>query len=170
MDASEVYQIAYRIIGQETPLGKTDCGRLCSHTCCKGDRQTGMLLFPFEDRLYDQTSGMTIVASSFAYGNSQHAKLLLCGGQCERIVRPLSCRIFPLLPIRQREEPVYLPILDPRARTLCPLSKTNDISLLHVDFIIAVKRLFVYLSYFPQIRSFLEALSEEAQEWLRFII
>ena len=33
-----------------TPL-LTDCGRLCGFACCKGDEQTGMLLFPGEEAL-----------------------------------------------------------------------------------------------------------------------
>ncbi len=33
-----------------TPL-LTDCGRLCGVACCKGDEQTGMLLFPGEEAL-----------------------------------------------------------------------------------------------------------------------
>lgn len=168
MEAYEVYQTAYRIIDTNTPLGKADCGQLCGGACCKGDCYTGMLLFPMEESLYVHNTKMKVVPSPFTYGEAQKAKLLLCGGKCRRTDRPLSCRIFPLIFCRDTKRPRITPILDPRARTLCPLSKANDISLLDAEFIIAVKRLFVYLSYFPQIRLFLEALSKDAQEWLRF--
>jgi len=39
---------AKSIIGELTPLKGHDCGQLCSAACCKGDEQTGMLLFPGE--------------------------------------------------------------------------------------------------------------------------
>ncbi len=169
MDPTETYEIAYRIIGKNTPLGKLDCGKLCGHACCLGDRHTGMLLFPQEEKLFadglDQS--FTLHPSPFSYGNGKRALLLVCSGKCKREIRPLSCRIFPLVPYKSAPAS-YCPILDPRARRLCPLAAANDRKLFNPEFITAVQRLFRYLALFPQIRPFLDALSKEAEEYLRF--
>ena len=44
---SDLYKKAKEIIGEKTPLRK-DCGLICDGACCKGDSETGMLLFPCE--------------------------------------------------------------------------------------------------------------------------
>ncbi len=48
MSFKALQEKAFDILGELTPL-KADCGRLCGGACCKGDAQTGMRLFPFEE-------------------------------------------------------------------------------------------------------------------------
>ena len=45
---SKLYAQVNSIIGDKSPL-KKDCGLICGGECCKGDSETGMLLFPFEE-------------------------------------------------------------------------------------------------------------------------
>ena len=71
-----------------TPLA-FDCGRLCGSHCCQGGADAGMRLFPGETA----DSGFTV------RDTADGGRLLLCGGHCDRRVRPLACRIFPLFPI-----------------------------------------------------------------------
>lgn len=57
----KLYAEAGRIIGDKTPL-KKDCGQICDGACCKGDDDTGMLLFPFEESVLhvEETRGYAL--------------------------------------------------------------------------------------------------------------
>ena len=75
-----LYKKVKRIIGDKTPL-KKDCGLLCGGACCKGDENTGMLLFPGEE------TTLNII-------EKDGVRLAVCEGKCKREERPLSCMIF----------------------------------------------------------------------------
>ncbi len=102
----ELYDRAFRILGNKTPLGR-DCGVLCERRCCRGDEKTGMLLFPFESTDLAVTKG-----NSF--------RLAVCGGECNREKRPLSCRLFPFFPCVDEKGAVVVS-LDYRGFGVCPL-------------------------------------------------
>ncbi len=55
-----------------------------------------MLLFPGEEAYYINKDGYQIK-------QADGALLLICSGTCRREDRPLSCRIFPLLPLVRGE-------------------------------------------------------------------
>lgn len=101
-----LYADAERIIGDKTPL-KKDCGRVCDGACCKGDEETGMLLFPFEE-------------SSLTVKEKDGVRLAVCKGNCDREERPLSCRIFPFFPYVTPEGKIKV-IPDIRGVNICPL-------------------------------------------------
>ena len=101
-----------------TPL-KTDCGALCANACCAGDDETGMLLFPGEDALYDACTFGRVIAADFSLGGEQ-AKLFVCSGRCERENRPLACRLLPLFLAFLKNGGTKVRI-DDRARAVCPL-------------------------------------------------
>ena len=97
MELREAVAEARRILADVTPL-KTDCGRACGGACCQPDEdgQGGMLLFPGEEALYaDLPEGFSIREDHAVLPG---AKLLICDGFCARENRPLSCRLFPMLP------------------------------------------------------------------------
>lgn len=123
---------AYEIIGELTPL-KSDCGRLCGAVCCKGDDDTGMLLFPGEKELYEECS-QNFTVTETDYG----MPLLLCNGRCNRKHRPLSCRIFPLAIVNKNSSLKI--IVDPRSRTMCPLYRQAVNNRLDPAFVSAVKQ------------------------------
>ena len=85
MTKERLFARAFSLLGDFTPL-KGDCGELCSKRCCKGDDGTGMLLFPGEK-------------TNLPVREKNGRRLAVCGGQCEREQRPLSCRLFPLFPV-----------------------------------------------------------------------
>lgn len=58
-----LYKKAKNIMQDKTPL-KKDCGQLCGKACCKGDTETGMLLFPFEENSLPVTE-KTVCAFAF---------------------------------------------------------------------------------------------------------
>lgn len=109
-----------------TPL-KTDCGALCAHACCAGDEETGMLLFPGEETLYEDCTFGRVVDTDFCLGG-EPAKLFVCTGRCDRENRPLSCRLFPLFLAFLKNGGTKVRI-DHRARAVCPLCDYGTVGL-----------------------------------------
>ena len=95
MKAEKIYRYLYKLFDEVTPI-KADCGQLCGGACCKGDGDTGMYLFPFEECIYDGTENWLKICDSDFYFNGKPVKIAICDGTCDRKKRPLSCRIFPL--------------------------------------------------------------------------
>ena len=93
MTCSTALTAARALLSDVTPL-KSDCGRLCGGACCQPSTEEtqGMLLFPGEEALYAGLDGYRVL-------DCAEGKLLVCAGRCRREERPLSCRIFPLLPL-----------------------------------------------------------------------
>ena len=138
-----------------TPL-KTDCGRVCGARCCRTleGEETGMLLFPGEESAYQAKDGWRIL-------EAERCKLLLCPGRCEREERPLSCRLFPLLPVIR--EGMIRAAVDQRASAVCPLVRSG-IRGMDPAFIRAVKEAGEMLSSDPVQRAFLEQMTREQDE------
>lgn len=138
-----------------TPL-RMDCGQVCGGACCRslpGER-TGMLLFPGEAALYRDKPGYEII-------EAEGGELLVCAGACERTERPLSCRLFPLLPLL-REEGVKV-AMDARAKAACPLA-AQGVRGLAEEFVGAVRRAGQILAEDEVQRAFLRRLTEEHDE------
>lgn len=117
-----------------TPL-RTDCGLTCGGACCRSleGETTGMLLFPGEEADYADLPGYRILPT-------EQGALLVCDGHCRREERPLSCRLFPLLPlIRQTEDGEVIRVgTDQRAKTVCPLARQGKAAL-SAEFVSAVR-------------------------------
>ena len=146
------------LLAQSTPL-KNDCGRLCSANCCRSldAEETGMLLFPGEDAFY---SGM----SEWKILRNQDRAVLVCSGTCDRRIRPLSCRLFPLLPILDADGNVKVR-MDPQARHVCPLY-ASGVHGVCPEFVETVKECGELLAQNPQTRCFLEERTREYQEMI----
>lgn len=100
------YERIYKMLENITPLS-ADCGRVCGKACCKGDENTGMLLFPLED---------TVLTVKEENG----LRLAVCDGCCDRHERPLSCRLFPFFPVMNDEGSIEA-VIDHRGYGVCPL-------------------------------------------------
>ncbi len=139
---------AYDILGTLTPL-KADCGMLCGGACCKGGENDGMRLFPSE-----QTSFKTVkIAETEVYnkginrkictgktGDNATVELCVCNGKCNRTMRPLACRIFPLFPLILKDGTITV-AADARAYRLCPLVKKMPKNVkFDKSFVTAVRR------------------------------
>ena len=105
-DKRRLYRRVKRTLGTKTPL-RADCGALCEKRCCKGDSGTGMLLFPQETGAFPQKI-------------CGERRLAVCGGTCKRENRPLSCRLFPLLPAQTAQGRIRV-LTDSRGIGICPL-------------------------------------------------
>jgi len=136
---------ARAILENVTPL-RTDCGRQCGGACCQPDDtgDNGMLLFPFEDRLYRNAP------ENFAFRLERDDRLfqggwrLVCEGSCPREHRPLACRIFPLrMKVITDDEGQNTRVeaeIDPRAWAVCPLPEAGGLRAMSGDFARAVEQ------------------------------
>ena len=158
--AADALAAARALLEHITPL-TGDCGRLCGAACCDslpGEREeTGMLLFPGEAALYEGAEG-------FRVEEAPAGELLICSGRCERAERPLSCRMFPLLPVL-REDGIHA-VRDERARAVCPLWRAGKSGLLP-EFVEAVRQAGEALRQDPRQEAFLQRLTDEQKEWKR---
>ncbi len=166
MHISKLYKSIYDFYGDTTPL-PFDCGKLCGGACCESDEneETGMYLFPGEEELFKNNPDFKIIDSEFIY-NGKAAKILICKGYCKRNLRPLSCRIFPVIPYIKNEN--FSLIFDPRAKSICPLSELKDFSQLDELFIKKTKKVVKLLLKFEETRLFLEALTDILDDFLKF--
>lgn len=155
-DYKKMYAKIFKIMGDLTPL-KADCGKLCGGACCKGDENTGMRLFPFEE------SDLPVKTLK----NS--VRLVVCNGKCDRTKRPLACRIFPFFPTVDERGKVYVEP-DFRGARLCPM-------ITHSDEIIFDKRFFKALGKVGKILAkdkvcleFLREATEEIDTYKDFLM
>ena len=133
-----------------------DCGLVCGGACCRslpGER-TGMLLFPGEEAHYADKPDYEVIGT-------ETGPLLVCAGRCRRDERPLSCRLFPLLPV-VRPEGVKV-AMDARARAACPLAR-QGVRGLSEDFVEAVRQAGQALMADGEQRDFLTRLTREQDE------
>lgn len=105
---------AYSLLEKVTPF-RTDCGKLCGSCCCKGGSNDGMELFFGEEELLKNVDGFNII-------ESHGRKILVCGGKCDRKMRPLSCRIYPLFPLVDESGKINV-VYDVRGAVSCPMVK-----------------------------------------------
>ncbi len=138
-----------------TPL-HSDCGLTCGGACCRPleGETTGMLLFPGEDAYYAGREGYRMTSTG-------HGILLTCSGRCERADRPLSCRLFPLIPLL-RADGVKV-ATDLRAKTVCPLARHGKDGLA-AEFVSAVREVGRILAEDDAQRAFLIQLTENQDE------
>lgn len=172
MLASTLYKSIYSFLGDTTPL-RVDCGKLCNKACCSeetsaGDEmeEAGMYLFPGEKNLFINHPNYRVLPSDFIYGK-KHADIVICNGPCERETRPLSCRIFPLVPYFREETGLKI-IQDPRAYVMCPLSTKDAYPYLDPKFIKKTTSVFRLLTQFSEVRQFLVGLADILDDYLKF--
>ena len=168
MHISEIYKSIYKYYSDTTPL-LVDCGKLCGGACCESDdnEETGMYLFPGEEVLFKGNPDFKIISSEFEY-NGKTADIVICKGHCHRELRPLSCRIFPIIPYVKGND--FKLIFDPRAKSLCPLTELEDFSQLDPLFIYKTEKIVKLLMKFPETKLFLEGITDILDDLLKFSI
>ncbi len=146
---------ARALLEDVTPL-HADCGLTCGGACCRPleGEMTGMLLFPGEEAYYEGREGYRMTATD-------QGMLLICSGRCERADRPLSCRLFPLIPL-VREDGIKV-ATDLRAKTICPLSRQGK-DALNPEFVAAVRQVGRILAEVDAQRAFLVKLTQQQDE------
>lgn len=154
-DYIKMYQKIFKIMGDLTPL-KADCGKVCGGACCKGDRFTGMHLFPFEESELPKKEAENGVC------------LVVCDGSCDRGKRPLACRIFPFFPTVDEKGKVYVEP-DFRGARLCPLATHFDEIIFDPKFFKALKKVGKILAKDEVCRKFLEDNTKEIDIYRAFL-
>ena len=149
-----LYKKAKNIMQDKTPL-KKDCGLLCGKACCKGDAETGMLLFPFEE-------------TSLPVTEKNGVRLCVCDGSCNRRERPLSCMIFPFFPYITRDGRIKV-IPDIRGSGICPIVRNFTETKIDRRFLRRVKKVGRLLSEDDECRTFLEEISRETDVYLELM-
>lgn len=146
---------ARELLENITPL-RTDCGMACGVACCRplAGETTGMLLFPGEEAYYEGREGYRMTATD-------QGTLLICAGRCRRTDRPLSCRLFPLLPLI-RPDGVKV-ATDLRAKAVCPLARQGK-ETLAPEFVAAVRQVGQLLAEDESQRAFLARLTAHQDE------
>ncbi len=157
----DIYYQAYAVLEDRTPV-MYDCGNLCSSACCR-DNGLGMLLFPYEETYLQTTPNDFTIKNSNIIIDGYTVKLLYCNGTCNRNVRPLACRIFPLFPFTYEDNRVSVQF-DPRASGTCPLLLT-DVDGIYMS---GVFRLMVYKTALmlitdPSIKTYLIHITKELE-------
>lgn len=154
-DYNLLYKKIFKILSDFTPL-TVDCGVLCNCACCKGDNNTGMRLFPFEDSKLEVKS------------LDNGVRLAICNGKCNRNERPLACRIFPFFPTIDEKGRVYVE-LDYRGYRLCPIVTHSDDLLFDPKFLKAVKKVGKLLVKDDACKNFLLESTNEIDTYKSFL-
>lgn len=164
MNKRELYEKVYDILENVTPLA-SDCGKLCNQACCQAiDDDSGMYLFPGEEVMYeDKPHWLRLEPSNFTYGGGKKALVAICSAHCERKLRPLACRIFPLTPYIGHNGFLSIKV-DPRAVPVCPLARANTAEKMNDAFIDAVVNVFKLLARDRDFTSFVLSLSRTMDE------
>ncbi len=157
MKSEVFYKKINDIIGDATPF-KKDCGMLCGAACCKGDG--GMYLFPHEKPM---SADFETKESNFKV-LGKNVPIMFCSGKCSRDLRPLACRIFPLLPYISVEGDFKI-ILDPRGEPMCPVAYADDLSLIDKKFLKKVEFIGKILMLNPETAEFIYELSRLCDEY-----
>ncbi|MBQ7117078.1 MAG: hypothetical protein IJN88_02595 [Clostridia bacterium] len=144
---------AKAVILPYTPLN-ADCGTVCGKACCKGDKETGMLLFPGED-------------TAFPVKEKNGSCLCVCDGKCNRSERPLSCIIFPFFPYMSEDGKIRARA-DIRGINICPLIAHKDEVIFSKIFLRRVARAGRILAKDEECRRFLWETSREIDALERF--
>lgn len=162
-DSVAAWRACHRALERLTPLAR-DCGALCGGRCCQGGPEDGMLLFPGEEALYPThtlPAGWTVRDSEIMLPDrTAPVRLLVCNGQCDRRIRPVSCRIFPLLPFVDEDGELRADP-DMRAFAMCPLLSSPDAPRIRPAFIRGVCGALTTVIDEPGVRSLLALLAEE---------
>ena len=168
IDKKAFYTKLYKMLDDITPL-TVDCGQLCEGACCAvTDEITGMYLFPGEEVMYKPLPEWAeIHDTDFTYDGGKEVKLLTCPGTCDRKLRPLSCRIFPLVPYVKRGGNLEI-VMDVRGKGMCPLATAMKKEDLSPDFVEAVTKVMQICMLPHQTREFLYALSDSLDEYEMF--
>ena len=137
------------LLNDVTPLS-ADCGEICNKACCKGDDNTGMLLFPNEK-------------SNLEVKENSNGRFAICDGKCNRADRPLSCMIFPFFPVLDENDKIKVSI-DYRGYSVCPLIKNASVVKFNHLFLRRLKVAGNILIKDEKCKEFIKNISKEIEE------
>lgn len=167
MKYKRLYNKVLKKLGNVTPL-QFDCGKLCGAKCCSGTENDGMLLFPGEEYLYHDKDWCSVKDTHITLSDGYVVKLLVCNGKCPRDERPLSCRIFPLMPYINEQGRVDFRI-DLRGLGICPLAQNTEEHPIQDEFVDGLYKAFPPLLKDEKVVEFIEVLSNQYDDTVNII-
>lgn len=172
----QTYKAAYRLLDRYSPVDG-DCGLMCSAACCMSasgchDEEMGIYMLPGEDLIHDKNNSRLLwnAESSDEYGFPESWDetfwFVKCSGPstCDRKMRPLQCRTFPLMPYISEAGELMMIYNDNELPYECPLIE-NEIPL-NDDFVRATRTVWKHLLRDRRIRDMVEQDSELLREAL----
>ena len=127
------FRAMYRLLDRVSPV-PYDCGKLCDCVCCMpaGD-ELGIYLLPGEEKLFtgkeDWITWNYDNVDEYEFPDSWSGKVafLSCNTPpvCDRKMRPLQCRTYPVAPHILEDEMLILILSDMEVPYTCPLIKEN---------------------------------------------
>lgn len=162
----DTFKAIYRLLDKVSPING-DCGLLCGSICCTCEEQEdepslGIYLLPGEEKLFsgkeDWLSWDWEYAEDYEFPESWHGKVyfLQCKNApfCDRTMRPLQCRIFPLTPHLDTDGNLYMIYQSGQLPYDCPL--ISDEIKLNDDFLKANHTVWKHLLRDPLIYDLVE--------------
>ena len=142
----EIIEQIHEKLNQVSPLNY-DCGKLCGEICCIYDDEDYpnddliIYLLPGEELLYDSSKSFELIHYDIeeiryphSWKDGVYTVKCLNPPRCEREIRPIQCRTFPLIPHIDKNNHFHLIFDDSQYPYKCPL--INDNIKLNEDFII----------------------------------
>ena len=133
----EDYLKIYEMTENSSPLGEFDCGSLCDSICCtvENKNEENILmdmvnyLLPGEEELLENEHGWFELyyetTEEYEYPDSWHGKVyyIKCTNPpyCNRKLRPIQCRSFPLSPHIDKDNNLHLIYDEDDMTYQCPI-------------------------------------------------
>ena len=150
----DTFKAIYRLLDKVSPIDG-DCGRLCGSICCtygtensassgsvSGEEMSlGLYLLPGEEKVFtgeeDWLGWTSENAEDYEFPESWHGKVyfLECkrAPLCDRKMRPLQCRIFPITPHLDEYGNLFMIYQSGQLPYKCPL--IDEKTVLNEDFL-----------------------------------
>lgn len=187
---ARTYRAIYRLLDRVSPVS-FDCGTLCNAACCSledmdpyydmteeeieaGELEAdmGMIMLPGEDKIHDKNDGWLEWTSDSTdvldYPESWNGMVHFakCQGHyhCNRKMRPIQCRTFPVAPHLDENGVLHLILDDLELPYTCPLQDAGEELVLEERFLRATYTAWKRLVTDPLIYDLVAADSSERDE------
>lgn len=127
----------YERLDKVTPVD-FDCGKLCGEVCCVFDSEEypndelALFLLPGEELMYEDSPDFDLYyidARELEFPHSWKGDVCLvkCRNppRCDRSIRPIQCRTFPLVPHITKKGEFHLVLDDSEFPYKCPIIEEN---------------------------------------------
>ncbi|MCR5410344.1 MAG: hypothetical protein K6E90_05105 [Lachnospiraceae bacterium] len=135
MTGIEEYKRIYEMLDAVSPLSY-DCGKLCGAVCCRDesfDDGSGpyIYLLPGEKEYLESLGADLHIEKKLSadhclpasFGKYVYVTYCKGPGDCDRSIRPVQCRTFPLAPYITKEGDLAVSFYDEELPYVCPLIK-----------------------------------------------
>lgn len=133
----EIIEKIHEKLNEVSPVDY-DCGRLCGEICCTYDDETYsnndliIYLLPGEELLYDSSKSFELIYYDIteinyphSWKNGVYTVRCINPPNCDREIRPIQCRTFPLIPHIDKNNHFYLIFDESQYPYKCPLINEN---------------------------------------------